>query len=111
MFLCLSLLIFFGKSCKYLFYSEQRLQKEHDFKVLKLKTWQKELEANLGQVLNEVKEFQKKERMSEAQKYVDILDEIQSKIHGFMEEVLCDIGTSTVLLNIRYSWIVRSTFI
>ena len=67
--------------------SEQRLQKEHDFKVTKLKMWQKDLEARLAQVMEEVKEFQKKERMTEAQKYVDILDEIQSKIHGFMEEV------------------------
>ena len=37
--------------------------------------------------MNEVKEFQKKERMTDAQKYVDTLDEIQTKIHGFMEEV------------------------
>ena len=37
--------------------------------------------------MEEVKEFQKKERMGEAQKYADTLDEIQAKIHGFMEEV------------------------
>ena len=67
--------------------SEQRLQKEHDYKVTRLRLWQKDLEARLTEVLNEVKEFQKKERMSEAQKYVDTLEEIQAKIHGFMEEV------------------------
>ena len=68
--------------------SEQRLQKEHEGKVTRLRVWQKKLEARLTDVLNEVKEFQKKERMSEAQKYVDALDEIQAKIHGFLEEVV-----------------------
>ncbi|XP_076804480.1 dynein axonemal heavy chain 3-like isoform X3 [Clavelina lepadiformis] len=66
--------------------SEQRLQKEHDLKVSKLKTWQRGLEKRLADVAAEVKEFQKKERMGEAHRYLEILDEIQAKIHGFMEE-------------------------
>jgi len=63
------------------------LQKEHDLKVSRLKNWQIDLEQRLAEVAELVKEFQKKERMPEAPRYVEALDDIQAKINGFVDEV------------------------
>nr|XP_026694595.1 dynein heavy chain 3, axonemal isoform X2 [Ciona intestinalis] len=80
--------------------SEQRLQKEHDLKVSKLNTWQRGLETRIQDVAEIVRDFQRKERMGEAQRYVDALNKIQEKITGFIEEkqqinkeeILLDVG-------------------
>nr|XP_039250666.1 dynein heavy chain 3, axonemal-like [Styela clava] len=66
--------------------SEKRLQKEHDMKINRLKSRQRTLEKRLEETESALKEFQKKEKMAEAQRYLDTLNEIQSTINGFMEE-------------------------
>lgn len=70
----------------YLF-SEQRLKKEHDMKINRLKSRQRGLEKRLAETADAVKEFQRKERMVEASKYLESLNEIQARISGFLEEV------------------------
>ncbi|XP_063786085.1 dynein axonemal heavy chain 3-like [Pseudophryne corroboree] len=66
--------------------SETRLQREHDGAVAKLAEWQKDFTKHLSDVVIEVKDFQKKERMSEASAYVQKLSTISSKIQEFREE-------------------------
>ncbi|CAH2277605.1 Hypothetical predicted protein [Pelobates cultripes] len=66
--------------------SETRLQREHDGALLKLSRWQKEFTERIADVAIEVKEFQKKERMSEASAYVQKLNTINGKIQEFIEE-------------------------
>uniref|UniRef100_A0A8C5PIE1 AAA+ ATPase domain-containing protein n=1 Tax=Leptobrachium leishanense TaxID=445787 RepID=A0A8C5PIE1_9ANUR len=66
--------------------SETRLQREHDGALLKLSRWQKEFTARIADVAIEVKEFQKKERMSEASAHVEKFSIINRKIKEFTEE-------------------------
>ncbi|XP_053321162.1 dynein axonemal heavy chain 3-like [Spea bombifrons] len=66
--------------------SETRLQREHDGALLKLSRWQQDYTTRLAEAATEVKEFQKKERMSEAGVYVQKLNAINRKMQEFIEE-------------------------
>ncbi|XP_073507678.1 dynein axonemal heavy chain 3-like [Phyllobates terribilis] len=66
--------------------SVTRLQREHDGALARLAQWQKDFTKRLADVVIEVKDFQKKERMSEASTYVQKLSTINRRIQEFMEE-------------------------
>ncbi|XP_043943753.1 dynein axonemal heavy chain 3-like [Protopterus annectens] len=66
--------------------SETRLQKEHDAAVSKLAQWQNDFRKRIAEVAEAVKEFNKKDRTSEAHIYKERLDEINRKIKDFMDE-------------------------
>ncbi|XP_022099330.1 dynein heavy chain 3, axonemal-like isoform X3 [Acanthaster planci] len=80
--------------------SETKLQKEHDIAVSKLLDKQRKFQAKLQDVLEIVKGFKTKDRMSEAQDYLLKLNEIQRILDEFyeekvsinLEEKLLDIG-------------------
>ncbi|KAL3852322.1 hypothetical protein ACJMK2_015979 [Sinanodonta woodiana] len=66
--------------------TELKLQREHDYYVNKLRDWQKKFQQELDAVAKQLKDFQHKERASEADNYVAELKGIQSKIEYFQEE-------------------------
>ncbi|XP_075130611.1 dynein axonemal heavy chain 3-like [Leptodactylus fuscus] len=66
--------------------SVTRLQREHDGALARLAQWQKDFTKRLADVIIEVKDFQKKERMSEASTYVQKLSTINRRIQEFMKE-------------------------
>ncbi|XP_068129764.1 dynein axonemal heavy chain 3-like [Hyperolius riggenbachi] len=66
--------------------SETRLQREHDGALARLAQWQKDFTKRLADVLIEVKDLQKKDRMSEANTYVQKLNTINRRIQEFIEE-------------------------
>ncbi|XP_031754732.1 dynein heavy chain 3, axonemal [Xenopus tropicalis] len=77
--------------------SETRLQRAHDAALAKLSQWQKDFSKRLADVAAEVKEFQRKERMSEAPAYLQKLNAINGKIQESIEE-LAMINKEEVLL-------------
>ncbi|XP_030856161.1 dynein heavy chain 3, axonemal-like [Strongylocentrotus purpuratus] len=66
--------------------SEMKLQKEHDYAVSKLNDWQKKFAVRIKEVMDQVKAFRTKDRMSEAQDYLDKLIDIQLKLDDFYSE-------------------------
>ncbi|XP_041458176.1 dynein heavy chain 3, axonemal-like isoform X7 [Lytechinus variegatus] len=80
--------------------SEMKLQKEHDYAVSKLNDWQKKFAVRIKDVMDQVKAFRTKDRMSEAQDYLDKLIDIQLKLDDFyaekgavnQEQKLLDVG-------------------
>ncbi|KAG8578269.1 hypothetical protein GDO81_010439 [Engystomops pustulosus] len=66
--------------------SVTRLQREHDGALARLAQWQKDFTKRLADVVIEVKDFQKKERMSEATTYLQKLSTINRRIQEFLEE-------------------------
>ncbi|MEE6480199.1 hypothetical protein FKM82_012486 [Ascaphus truei] len=66
--------------------SETQLQREHDAALAKLSQWQKDFTKRMADVAIDVKEFQKKERMTEANVYAQKLNAINRKIQEFIEE-------------------------
>ncbi|KAM4676017.1 dynein axonemal heavy chain 3-like [Discoglossus pictus] len=66
--------------------SETRLQKERDVALAKLSQWQKDFTKRLADVTIEVKDFQKKQLMTEASAYVEKLNAINRKIQEFIKE-------------------------
>ena len=67
--------------------SESKLQKEHDIAVSKLSDRQRKFQARLHDILEIVKGFKTKDRMSEAQDYLLKLHEIQRVMDEFYNEV------------------------
>uniref|UniRef100_H3ANA7 AAA+ ATPase domain-containing protein n=1 Tax=Latimeria chalumnae TaxID=7897 RepID=H3ANA7_LATCH len=65
---------------------EMRLQREHDTAVKKLVQWQNDFTKRIAEVAAMVKDFQKRERMSEAHHYMEKLEDINRKTQEFMEE-------------------------
>ncbi|KAM9311612.1 dynein axonemal heavy chain 3-like [Gastrophryne carolinensis] len=80
--------------------SETRLQREHDGALARLVQWQKDFTKHLADVLIEVKDLQKKDRISEATTCVQKLSSINRRIQEFIkekslinkEEILLDVG-------------------
>ena len=68
--------------------SETRVTREHDAAMNKLFDWLARFEMQLNETLVSVKEFNTKDRMSEAKTYLAQLDELGDKVQGFLEEVL-----------------------
>uniref|UniRef100_UPI00398E963E dynein axonemal heavy chain 3-like n=1 Tax=Pristiophorus japonicus TaxID=55135 RepID=UPI00398E963E len=66
--------------------SEMRLQKEHDVAMSKLVHWQNDFAKRIAETAALVKEFQQKDRMPEAQKYMTKLENINRRIEEFTEE-------------------------
>lgn len=66
---------------------ENKLQKEHDVAVYRLKEQKKVFERTLEEYLKKVKEFSTKDRISEADKYVSELEDISQKIDEFRKQV------------------------
>ncbi|XP_038666815.1 dynein heavy chain 3, axonemal-like [Scyliorhinus canicula] len=66
--------------------SEMRLQREHDVAVSKLVQWQNDFIKRIAEAAALVKKFQKKDRMSEAQQYVQKLEDINRRLKEFAEE-------------------------
>ena len=69
------------------FFSETKLQKEHDIAVSKLSDRQRKFQLRLNEVLEMVKGFKTKDRMSEAQDYLLKLKDIQRVLEEFYKEV------------------------
>ncbi|XP_071960977.1 dynein axonemal heavy chain 3-like [Antedon mediterranea] len=69
--------------------SETKLQKEHDYAVSKLNDWKKKFTARIKkEIIDEVKSFKSKDRMSEANSYQDALNVIGQKLEEFYQEKL-----------------------
>ncbi|XP_033642613.1 dynein heavy chain 3, axonemal-like [Asterias rubens] len=66
--------------------SETKLQKEHDIAVSKLSDRQRKFQLRLNEVLEMVKGFKTKDRMSEAQDYLLKLKDIQRVLEEFYKE-------------------------
>ncbi|XP_051776026.1 dynein axonemal heavy chain 3-like isoform X1 [Erpetoichthys calabaricus] len=66
--------------------SKTRLQREHDKAVQRLHQRQREFSQRMAEVAKLVKGFQRRDRMSEAQQYVEQLQGISGTIQGFIEE-------------------------
>ena len=66
---------------------ENKLQKEHDIACNRLKDWKKRFENTLNEYLKKIKDFNAKDRMSEADKYMAELKDIGQKIEEFKDEV------------------------
>ncbi|XP_067861511.1 dynein axonemal heavy chain 3-like [Heptranchias perlo] len=66
--------------------SEMRLQREHDVAVSKLVHWHNDFTKRINKTAALVKEFQKKDRMSEAQQYMGKLQDISRTIEEFTQE-------------------------
>ncbi|KAG2469298.1 DYH7 protein, partial [Polypterus senegalus] len=66
--------------------SKTRLQREHDKAVQRLHQRQREFSQRMAEVAKLVKGFQRRDRMSEAQQYVEQLQRINGTIQGFIEE-------------------------
>ncbi|XP_066284547.1 dynein axonemal heavy chain 3-like isoform X3 [Branchiostoma lanceolatum] len=89
--------------------SEMRLIKEHDMAVQKLLKWQVDFVSRLDEVAKQVKDFQKKDRMSEAHNYMELLQDIGRKLREFqeekneinMEEILLETGAVTPYTQIQ----------
>ncbi|CAG5118303.1 unnamed protein product, partial [Candidula unifasciata] len=65
---------------------ENKLQKEHDIAVYKLKEHKKLFECTLEEYQKKIKEFNTKDRISEADKYVSELEDISQKIDDFRKQ-------------------------
>ncbi|GCB84829.1 hypothetical protein scyTo_0025549, partial [Scyliorhinus torazame] len=63
-----------------------RLQREHDVAVSKLVHWQNDFIKRIAEAAALVKKFQTKDRMSEAQQYVQKLEDINRRLKEFAEE-------------------------
>ncbi|KAK3779700.1 hypothetical protein RRG08_013655 [Elysia crispata] len=68
--------------------AENKLQKEHDIACNRLKDWKKRFESTLKEYLKKIKDFNGKDRMSEADKYMAELEDIGQKIEEFQDEKL-----------------------
>ncbi|XP_072257294.1 dynein axonemal heavy chain 3-like isoform X3 [Pyxicephalus adspersus] len=80
--------------------SETRLQREHDGALARLAQWQKDFTKRLADVLIEVKDFQKKDRMTEATTNIQKLSSISKRIQGFIEEK-SQINQEEILLEVE----------
>eukprot|EP00062_Callorhinchus_milii_P022724 gi/632980863/ref/XP_007907272.1/ PREDICTED: dynein heavy chain 3, axonemal-like [Callorhinchus milii] len=81
--------------------SEMRLQREHDLAASKLVQWHNDFTRRIAETAAIVKEFQRKDRMSEAQLCLDKLEEINKIIENFLEEKAL-INREEVLLETGY---------
>ncbi|XP_071486244.1 dynein axonemal heavy chain 3-like [Diadema antillarum] len=81
--------------------SEMKLQKEHDMAVSKLRDWQKKFAARIKEVMDQVKTFRTKDRMSEAQDYLNKLIDIQLKLDDFYAEK-ADVNREQKLLDVGH---------
>ena len=70
-----------------MFYREQKLSKEHDIAVNRLSTWKKEFQQTLNDTQKLVNDFKLKDRMSEAEAYVALLEDVSRKLEQFTQEV------------------------
>ena len=61
--------------------------KEHDIAANKLNDWKKRFVAVLDALQKEVTDFRSKDRMSEAETYVNLLNEIAQKLEDANAEV------------------------
>ncbi|KAM4746905.1 dynein axonemal heavy chain 3-like [Rhinophrynus dorsalis] len=66
--------------------SETQLQREHDAALAYLSQWQRDFSRRLDDVVKEVRDFKKKERMTEASVYVQKLNAINLKMQEFTKE-------------------------
>ncbi|KAK7495478.1 hypothetical protein BaRGS_00013176, partial [Batillaria attramentaria] len=66
--------------------AENKLNKEHDIAVNRLNDWKKRFQAQLDDAIRKLKEFASKDRMSEADKYMADLTDLDNKIEFFKEE-------------------------
>lgn len=65
----------------------------------KLNDWQKKFAVRIKDVMDQVKAFRTKDRMSEAQDYLDKLIDIQLKLDDFYSEVSTVLQMSLGVLN------------
>ncbi|XP_070559259.1 dynein axonemal heavy chain 3-like isoform X5 [Ptychodera flava] len=83
--------------------SEMKLQKEHDIAVQKLLDWQIKFSFRIDEIATQVKAFRHKDRMSEADNYLQQLHDISRKLDDFYkekaainrEEMLLDTGVQS----------------
>ncbi|PVD24893.1 hypothetical protein C0Q70_15383 [Pomacea canaliculata] len=66
--------------------AENKLQREHDMAINRLSDWRKRFQAQLDEAVKKVKDFASKDRMSEADKYLADLVDLDSKLQVFKEE-------------------------
>lgn len=66
---------------------EQKLSKAHDIAVNRLKDWQRKFTATLTDTMKMVNDFKQKDRMSEAESYLLMLQDTTRKLEDFTREV------------------------
>ena len=66
---------------------EFKLGKEHDIATNKLKEWKRKFMERLMESKKQVTDFKQKDRMSEADNYVTLLDEITRRLDEYAQEV------------------------
>jgi fructose-1,6-bisphosphatase len=71
----------------FLYFREVKLGKEHDIATNKLKEWKRKFLERLMDTKKQVTDFKSKDRMSEAENYVLLLEEITQKLEDFSQEV------------------------
>lgn len=69
------------------YYSENRIQREHDTAVQRLFDWLTKFEKQLNETLASIKDFHTKDRLSESKTYLNQLDDLQIKVLEFLDEV------------------------
>lgn len=68
-------------------FRETKLSKEHDIAVNRMADWKKKFQEKLTETQKQVTEFKTKDRMSEADAYVHLLEEITKRLEDFNMEV------------------------
>ena len=66
---------------------EQKLSKEHDIAVNRLNDWKRRYLMTLTETQKVVNDFKTKDRMSEAESYVHLLDDTARRLEDFTLEV------------------------
>ena len=78
----------FKHRCRLNVSRENKLNKEHEFALGRLAECKRKILERIIEVQRQVLDFRLKDRMSEAEAYVEQLNEIGQKVEEFFEEVL-----------------------
>ncbi|XP_064605237.1 dynein axonemal heavy chain 3-like isoform X2 [Liolophura sinensis] len=68
--------------------TEMKLQKEHEYATMKLRDWQNRFKSTLQEIAKRLKEFNTKDRMAEAELYLEELTDIGKKLEEYNKEKL-----------------------
>ncbi|XP_041348477.1 dynein heavy chain 3, axonemal-like isoform X2 [Gigantopelta aegis] len=93
--------------------TEAKLQKEHDYAIMKLRDWKRKFQASLDDIEKKIRLFYSRDRMAEAEKYVTELDDMEKKLAELKTEK-ANINKEEVLLGFEkiteYEKLVRLQF-
>ena len=66
---------------------ESKLAKENEMKVTQLASWKVRFQQRIQQCAKQIKDFAQKDRMSEAEAYLEELKDLGAKLEEFTLEV------------------------